>query len=145
MRRSGNEQPERPEECDHKSVKLKHAAFCRWPESPDAHRGETRRNARWDKERHANKERCEKIASEAIKRGKSLRRGELFEEPCGVYAKQFKESNKLLTELRRRTCTEGGPAFVACNERYVDKPPDQDDPSEEEEQRKERVSGRCHN
>jgi hypothetical protein len=74
-----------------------------------------------------------------------LRRGELFEEPCGVYTKQFKESNELLTELRRRTCTEGGPAFVACNERYLDKPAAQDDPSEEEEQRKERVSGRCHN
>ncbi len=59
----------RPEERDQKSVKLKHAAFCRWPESPDARRSETRRNARWDKERHANKERCEKIASEAIKRG----------------------------------------------------------------------------
>lgn len=69
MWRSGNEQPERPEERDHKSVKLKHAALSRWRESPDAHRGETRRNPRWDKERHANKERREKIASEAVKRG----------------------------------------------------------------------------
>ncbi len=69
MRRSGNEQPERPEECDHKSVKLKHAAFCRWRQSPDTRRGETRRNARWDKECDTNKQRCEKIASEAIKCG----------------------------------------------------------------------------
>jgi hypothetical protein len=69
MWRKGNEQPERPEECDHKSVKLKHAAFCHWRESPDARRGETRRNPRWDKERHANKQRRENIASEAIKCG----------------------------------------------------------------------------
>jgi hypothetical protein len=69
MRRSGNQQTERPEECDQKSVKLKYAAFCCWCEPPDARRGETRCNAGRDKERNANKERCEKITSEAIKRG----------------------------------------------------------------------------
>jgi hypothetical protein len=69
MRRSGNEQPERPEECDHKSVKLKHAAFCPRGESPNSRSGETRRNARWNEERDANKECCEKVASEAIKCG----------------------------------------------------------------------------
>ena len=69
MRRSGNEQPERPEECDHHRVQLKHAAFGCWREPPDAHRGETRCNASRDKERHANTERREKIAREAIERG----------------------------------------------------------------------------
>jgi hypothetical protein len=69
MRRSGNQQTERPEECDHHRVQLKHATFGCWREPPDARRGETRCNASRDKERHANKERCEKIASEAIKRG----------------------------------------------------------------------------
>jgi hypothetical protein len=69
MRRIGNEQPERPEECDYNRVELKHAAFCRWRESPDARRSETRRNARRNKERDTNKERRENIASEAIKCG----------------------------------------------------------------------------
>ena len=69
MRRSGDQQPDGPEECDQKRVELKHAAFGRWRESPDARRGETRRNASWDEERNANKERREKIAREAIERG----------------------------------------------------------------------------
>ena len=69
MRRSGNEQPQRPEECDHSCIQLKHAAFGCWREPPDAQGGETRCNASRDKERHANKECSEKITSEAIERG----------------------------------------------------------------------------
>ena len=144
MRRSGNDQSDRSEEGDQQRIQLKHATIRRRGESPDADRGEARRNSRRDEERHPDKECGEKIASESIECGESLCRDELLEQSRGIDPEQVEKRNKLFAQLRRRTCTEERPARVGCNEREIDETPDHHRANEEEEQRKERIRDRCH-